>query len=60
MKDILYIRIVKALNEDLNMILSDDDFEEPEIDLDVHIQNIQKNVYSNVLRKKVDNAINEQ
>ena len=40
MKDILYREIFNALNEDLNMILSDDDFEESEIDLGVHIQNI--------------------
>ena len=40
MKDILYRKIYKALNEDLNMILSDDDFEESEIDLDVHMSNI--------------------
>ena len=60
MKDILYRKIYKALNEDLNMILSDDDFEEPEIDLGVHIQNIQKTVYNNVLIKKVDNAIKDK
>ena len=42
------------------MILSDDDFAEPEIDLGVHIHNIQKTVYSNVLRKKVDNAIKDK
>ena len=41
MKDMLYRKIFKALNEDLNMILSDDDFEEPEIDLGVHLQNIR-------------------
>ena len=41
MKPELYRRIYKNLNEDLNMILSDDDFEEPEIDLGVHLQNIQ-------------------
>ena len=40
MKGILYIKIFKALNEDLNTILSDDDFEEPEIDLGVHISNL--------------------
>ena len=60
MKDFLYRKIFKTLNEDLNMILSDDDFEEPEIDLGVHIQNIQKTVYSNVLRKKVDNVIKDK
>ena len=41
MKDILYKEILGTLNEDLNMILSDGDFEEPEIDLGVHMQNIQ-------------------
>ena len=40
MKDILYKEILRTLNEDLNMILSDDEFEEPELDLGVHIQNI--------------------
>ena len=39
MKSALFRKIFKALNEDLNMILSDDDFEEPEIDLGVHMQN---------------------
>ena len=51
-KDILYGKIFKALNEDLNMVLSDDDFEEPEIDLDVHISNIQKNILSDCILKK--------
>ena len=41
MKTELYRKIFRSLNEDLNMILSDDDFEEPEIDLGVHLQNIQ-------------------
>ena len=40
MKVDLYRKIYKTLNEDLNMILSDDDFEEPEIDLGVHLQNV--------------------
>ena len=40
MRNDLYSELFKALNEDLNMILSDDEFEEPEIDLDVHISNI--------------------
>ena len=40
MKDIFYRKIFRTLNEDLNMILSDDDFEEPEIDLGVHMSNI--------------------
>ena len=31
MKPGLYRKIFKVLNEDLNMILSDDDFEEPEM-----------------------------
>ena len=52
MKDILYRKIYKALNEDLNMILSDDDFEEPEIDLGVHMANIQKNILSDSILKK--------
>ena len=39
MKAALYREIFNALNEDLNMILSDNDFEEPEIDLGVHMQN---------------------
>ena len=41
MKNSLYRKIFRALNEDLNMVLSDDDFKEPEIDLGVHLQNIQ-------------------
>ena len=44
MKIELYRKILKALNEDLNMILSDDDFDEPEIDLGVHIENIQRKI----------------
>ena len=40
MKSELYREILKVLNEDLNMILSDDDFKEPEIDLGVHISNL--------------------
>ena len=40
MKADLYRKIFKVLNEDLNMILSDDDFEEPEIDFGVHMQNL--------------------
>ena len=40
MKDSLYRKIFKVLNEDLNMILSDDDFEEHEIDLSVHLSNL--------------------
>ena len=48
----IYRKIFKALNEDLNMILSDDDFEEPEIDLGVHISNIQKNILSDCILKK--------
>ena len=40
MKAELCRKIFRVLNEDLNMILSDDDFEDPEIDLDVHISNI--------------------
>ena len=40
MKTELYRKIYKALNEDLNMILSDDEFEDPEIDLGVHMSNI--------------------
>ena len=60
MKAALYREIFNALNEDLNMILSDNDFEEPDIDLGVHIANIQKTVYINDLKKKADNAINDQ
>lgn len=37
MKVDLYRKIYKMLNEDLNMILSNDDFEEQEIDLDIHL-----------------------
>ena len=37
MNKFLYRKILKSLNEDLNMVLSDDDFEEPEIDLGVHM-----------------------
>ena len=40
MRKYLYSKIFKALNEDMNMVLSDDDFDEPEIDLGVHISNI--------------------
>ena len=57
MKDILYRKIFKALNEDLNMTLSDDDFEEPEIDLGVHMQNIQKNINQNILKLKIQTII---
>lgn len=32
---------IRVKFEDLNMILSDDDFESPEIDLGIHLQNIQ-------------------
>ena len=53
MKTELYRKIFKALNEDLNMILSDDEFEEPEIDLGVHISNIQRNVAIQSLQKDV-------
>ena len=52
MKPELYRKIFKVLNEDLNMVLSDDDFEEPEIDLDIHISNIQKNILSDGILKK--------
>ena len=50
MKTILYKEIFRLLNEDLNMILSDNDFEEPEIDLGVHIENIQSTIKQNILR----------
>ena len=40
MKTELYRKIFTVLNEDLNMILSDDEFEEPEIDLGIHISNL--------------------
>ena len=53
----LYRKIYKALNEDLNMILSDDEFEEPEIDLGVHIQNVQKKVNLQVLKNNIAEAI---
>ena len=53
MKPELYRKILKGLNEDLNMILSDDEFEEPEIDLGVHLQNIQKTVDIQCLKKDV-------
>ena len=49
-----------TLNEDLNMILSDDDFEEPEIDLGVHIENIQREITRNKLIKDIHNAIINQ
>ena len=39
------------------MILSDDDFEEPEIDFGVHIQNIQNNVNLLILKNDVTKAI---
>ena len=52
MKSILYRKIYKVLNEDLNMILSDDDFEEPELDLGVHISNIQKTILADSILKK--------
>ena len=45
MDQTIYRKIFKALNEDLNMILSDDDFEEPEIDLGVHIENIHRKIF---------------
>ena len=54
MRKNLYRKIFKALNEDLNMILSDDDFEEPEIDLGVHISNIQKKILSDSILKKCE------
>ena len=54
MKPGLYRKIFKALNEDLNMILSDDDFEDPEIDLGVHISNIQKKILSDSILKKCE------
>ena len=54
MKAELYREIYKVLNEDLNMILSDDDFEEPEIDLGVHLSNIQKNILSDKILKKCE------
>ena len=57
MKPELYRKIYKSLNEDLNMILSDDDFEESEIDLGVHIQNIQNNINLQILKKGVAEAI---
>ena len=57
MKDILYQKIYKTLNEDLNMVLSDDDFAEPEIDLGVHIQNVQKKINIQILKKNVAGAI---
>ena len=57
MKTILYKEIFRTLNEDLNMILSDDDFEEPEIDLGVHIENIQREITRNKLIKDIHNAI---
>ena len=52
MKDIFYRKIFRTLNEDLNMILSDDDFEEPEIDLGVHMSNIQTKVLSDGIFNK--------
>ena len=57
MKVDLYRKIYKTLNEDLNMILSDDDFEEPEIDLGVHLQNVQKKVNLHILTKNVTEVI---
>ena len=57
MKSALFRKIFKALNEDLNMILSDDDFEEPEIDLGVHMQNSQKKINFLILKKNVTEAI---
>ena len=52
MKTELYRKIFTVLNEDLNMILSDDECEEPEIDLGIHISNLQKNVlYDSILKK---------
>ena len=53
MKDILYRKIFKALNEDLNMILSDDDFEEPEIDLGAHLQNIQNDINRKIIHNNI-------
>ena len=57
MKSALFRKIFKALNEDLNMILSDDEFEEPEIDLGVHLSNIQRNVALQCLKNDVAQAI---
>ena len=56
-RKILYRKIYKVLNEDLNMILSDDDFEDSEIDLGVHIQNVQKKINIQILKKNVAGAI---
>ena len=57
MKTELYRKIFNYVKEDLNMILSDDDFEEPEIDFGAHIQNIQNNINLQILKKGVTEAI---
>lgn len=48
---------IRVKFEDLNMILSEGDFDEPVIDLGIHIQNIQNNINLQALKKDVTKAI---
>ena len=56
----LYSKIFKALNEDLNMILPEDEFEERIPSMKIHMENTQKTVYINKLINLVNKAIDNE
>lgn len=60
MKNTLYRKIFNVLNEDLDMILSDNDFEEPEIDFGVHMANINQKIIIDKLVNTFNEAINNK
>lgn len=56
-KKLFNFRVKFEAENFFDITLSDDDFEEPEIDLGIHLQNIQNSANLLILKKKVTEAI---